>query len=125
MSRVACRLQSRWNCAHPVARFAIAVTLGSTCFGVAAQARTAPAPVRVVMPGDTAAHLERAFWACDHAAARGAMDSGEAMACSVVVEELKKRRFGGDFGAMHAWWQRSRSAGHRTPDAASRAATRR
>lgn len=56
--------------------------------------------------------LERAFWRCDHAATQGLLDSAAAMDCSVVFETLKAQRFGGDFGAMLAWWRERKDGEH-------------
>jgi hypothetical protein len=56
--------------------------------------------------------LERTFWRCDHAATQGLLDAGAAMDCSVATEALKVRKFGGDFGAMLAWWRERKDAEH-------------
>jgi len=56
--------------------------------------------------------LEDAYWRCGHAAMQSHLDVGTAMYCSVVVETLKARRFGGDFFAMHAWWRANKEAKH-------------
>lgn len=122
MSRVAFRMPRRWNAPHAFVQVAVAVAMGLAGSGAAAQVRAAPPAAPVAMPANAEGQLERAFWACDRAATNAALDSGEAMTCSVVAEEFKKRRFGGDFGAMHAWWQRSRLAQRRALEAADRAA---
>lgn len=56
--------------------------------------------------------LEREFWRCDHAATQGMLDGGAAMQCSVATEAFKQRRFGGDFGAMLAWWRANKDVQH-------------
>ena len=43
------------------------------------------------------------------------MGFDEAALCSIGFEALKKRKFGGDFNAMLAWWRLHRDA---APDAA-------
>ena len=55
---------------------------------------------------------EQAFWACDHAATTGLIDSGTAITCSSLTETLKHRTFGGDFKAMLAWWLQHKDAEH-------------
>ena len=47
--------------------------------------------------------LKRSYLACHRASMRLALDSGEAMHCSVVYEALKHRAFGGDFERVLAW----------------------
>lgn len=54
--------------------------------------------------------LERAFWRCDLAASTGSVDPIQAAVCSAVTEELRKRKFGGDFERMLQWWRESRLA---------------
>ena len=58
------------------------------------------------------AELEKAFWACDHAATVGCIDSGTASTCSVLYENLKQRKFNSDFNAMLAWWQQHKETEH-------------
>ena len=58
------------------------------------------------------AELEKAFWACDHAATVGRIDSGTASTCSVLYENLKQRKFNSDFNAMLAWWRQHKEAEH-------------
>lgn len=62
--------------------------------------------------------LEWAFWMCDYASTDRSFQPVDAMACSVVTEDLKKRRFGGDFDAMYTWWQGARVTAHRAIEAA-------
>ena len=58
------------------------------------------------------AELEKAFWACDHAATVGRIDSGTAITCGGLTEALKVRKFDGDFNAMLAWWRQHKQAEH-------------
>ena len=64
------------------------------------------------------AELEKAFWACDHAATVGRIDSGTASTCSVLYETLKQRKFNSDFNAMLAWWRQHKETEHLALDAA-------
>jgi len=65
------------------------------------------------------AEVERAFWACDHAATVGRIDTGTAITCGGLTEMLKVRKFGGDFNAMLAWWRLHKEAEHLALDKAS------
>ena len=58
------------------------------------------------------AELEKAFWACDHAATVGRIDSGTAITCASLTDTLKVRKFNSDFNAMLAWWQQHKEAEH-------------
>lgn len=64
-------------------------------------AQTAPRPV-------SDAALEQAYWHCiaqdSRSTAAGVrMDESALVACSAISKELQMRRFGGDFGKLHAW----------------------
>jgi hypothetical protein len=69
------------------------------------------------------ATLEKQFWACDHAATNGLVDLGTAIACVVAMDQLKQRKFNGDFAAVLAWWQSNKAAEHLALDTAHRHAT--
>lgn len=119
MSRANSRGSRRSVYANAAMRTLVGAMLGAVCAGALAQLRADPAqPAHVVRSASASTTLESAFWACDHAATRRPLDSGDAVACSVATEELKRVRFGGDFDAMLAWWQRSKAAAHRALDAA-------
>ena len=95
--------------------------LAWSCFDTEAQERTsAPEPAKVLASAPPA-DLEKAFWLCDYAGTTGSVDSGMAIACSTITEELKIRNFNGDFDAMVAWWQQNKPAEHQALEAASRA----
>ena len=76
------------------------------------------APVAVVAYHSTPGDLERAFWFCDYAGTNGSVDSGTAVACTTITEELKIRNFNGDFDAMVAWWRQNKPAEHQAIEAA-------
>lgn len=61
--------------------------------------------------------LAAIFEACTRAAGRTLLDFGSAATCSFGYEALLKQGFGGDFGALLAWWrtQRSEPAGLEPP----------
>lgn len=75
--------------------------------------------VQAHAPNATPAELENAFWICDHAATARSIDTSMGIACSVITEELKNKRFNGDFEAMLAWWQEHKPARHQALAAAS------
>ena len=58
------------------------------------------------------AELEKAFWVCDHTATNGPIDMGTAVTCGSVTEELKQRKFDGDFNTMLAWWRQHKEVEH-------------
>ncbi|NGO54954.1 hypothetical protein [Allomesorhizobium camelthorni] len=47
--------------------------------------------------------LKQVYLACEAMAAKGDLDTGEIMRCSVVYEELKRRAFNGDFKRLKVW----------------------
>ncbi len=85
-----------------------------------------PAPTRlraavlqkVSAPAPAAVDLERAFWACDHAASTRGVDGATGIACGIVTENLKLTKFKGDFDAMLAWWRQHKIAEHQALEGA-------
>lgn len=61
--------------------------------------------------------LLRSYWHCDRQA-RISADAGERFddalmqVCGSVSHELQRRRFGGDFAALHRWTEQNRAAAH-------------
>ena len=49
--------------------------------------------------------LERAYWACDYTVSIRRVDMATGIACVSISDELKARKFGGDFHALLAWWR--------------------
>jgi hypothetical protein len=74
--------------------------------------------------GDLRARIERLgepelkalYLSCCDESERRILDFEEAVRCSIAAEALKRRSFGGDFGALLAWWrlQRGGAAAART-----------
>ena len=58
------------------------------------------------------AGLEKAFWICDHAATKHGVDGGTAIICGAITEDLKMKKFSGDFNLMLAWWRQNKAAEH-------------
>jgi hypothetical protein len=65
---------------------------------------------RIVALG--AADLEKAFWICDHAATTDGVDATPVDICGAVYDELKARKFEGDFERLLAWWRQNKPAEH-------------
>ena len=82
-------------------------------------AAAAPAAAQVGIGAEQRmAELEKAYWACDHAATVGRIDSGTAITCGGLTETLKKRKFNSDFNAMLAWWRQHKETEHVALEAA-------
>jgi len=62
------------------------------------------------------AKLERAFWLCDHAATTRGVDGDAAILCVAATEELKERKFGGDFEQLLTWWRQNKATEHANLD---------
>ena len=100
--------------ATPALRMVVAASLAAACAMALAQSPgdapdLAAAPARDFGEVDLA-QLERVFWVCDHAAATDGVDGPTGMACANATEELKQRRFDGNFSAMLRWWEGNKAA---------------
>ncbi|MBE7420397.1 MAG: hypothetical protein HS128_22065 [Ideonella sp.] len=49
--------------------------------------------------------LEALFWDCDARTTKEVLPMADGVVCVMAADELKQRRFGGEFAALHAWWQ--------------------
>ncbi len=56
--------------------------------------------------------LEKAYWACEGGAKTGLLDMGSAADCSVVYEQVKERKFKGNFNTFMAWWKVEKDKKH-------------
>ena len=65
------------------------------------------------------AALEARFWDCDYASTQTALSPHEGAQCVLLHDELKRRRFGGDFARLLAWWQAHKAEQHGLRAAAS------
>ncbi|HVK33945.1 MAG TPA: hypothetical protein VM845_15770 [Burkholderiaceae bacterium] len=70
--------------------------------------------------------LEARFWACDVASTHTVLSAAEGAQCVRWQDELKQRRFGGDFGRLLDWWRAHKAEQHarRLPTATQTAAQR-
>lgn len=104
---------------HVSIRTLFAVTVASV-IGLgpadAQQARPAAAPPMTSGTAATTAlsvdELEQVFWLCDWRSMLEALDAGSYAVCAATADELKARRFGGDFDRMLAWWRQNKPAEH-------------
>jgi len=99
---------------HDLSALLVVAATALACSPVSAQQRTSDLPLIEVTARDHAVlDLERAFWLCEHAATTGAVDASTGALCDVVTDELKAKKFGGDFGALLAWWHENKAVQHR------------
>lgn len=69
--------------------------------------------------------VERAFWICDYMASTRRLPAATGAACMAIYDQLKARKFGGDYDALQAWWQTNKTAAHREIETAGRLASAR
>lgn len=105
---------------------AAATLSGFSLSATAQELKRVPPAVEVLAPEGTLAGLERVFWECDHAAAvHGVVDASMGILCGAATEDLRLKKFNGDFKAMLGWWQQNKAREHRALDRAMRAAAHR
>ena len=56
--------------------------------------------------------LEDMYWECDARATRGMLSAGHAIHCASAGDALKRRKFGGDWNRMLAWWHEHKAHEH-------------
>jgi outer membrane protein assembly factor BamD (BamD/ComL family) len=61
----------------------------------------------------TVGQLETKYWDCDYQTSISMLDFGSASECSEVFEELKTRKFFGNFGKFMEWWKANKDSEHR------------
>ena len=90
-------------------RIVVALSLAAACIMALAETESALQPA--IEPSDAdLAQVERAFWACDHAASSYGLLGTDVAACNSATEQLKQLKFGGDFDALLAWWRAGKGA---------------
>ena len=57
--------------------------------------------------------IESAYWDCDYASTTGLMNGNDAAVCSLMFEELKNRKFNGDFSKFTYWWKLHKEQEHK------------
>jgi len=56
--------------------------------------------------------LEARFWACDVASTQTVLSAAEGAQCVRWQDELKARRFDGDFERLLVWWRANKAEQH-------------
>ena len=110
-------------CAKQSDRFGLKIVANAAAFALALGAMTAysdgglteqrslsPQPLQARAVVLRVADLEKAFWMCDHAATTRGVHASLASMCGAVTEELKTKKFDGDFEQMLGWWRRNKLA---------------
>ena len=64
------------------------------------------------------ADLEQGFWVCDYLATTHGMDATPVDLCSAITDELKTRKFGGDYEGLVGWWRQHKIVEHQRLEAA-------
>jgi hypothetical protein len=101
----------------------LAAALNGLPVNASAQEPTGARQAVTFAPERMLADMEKAFWACDYTATvHGIVDAGTAISCGIATEDLRLRKFNGDFNAMLSWWHQNKAGEYRTLDRAYRAA---
>jgi hypothetical protein len=98
------QVHTTWPCRNGL--WLLRLSIAALSLGAAglAQANT-PAPL-----SDEA--LEARFWACDVASTHTVLSAVEGAQCVRWQDELKQRRFDGDFERLLAWWRAHKAEQH-------------
>jgi hypothetical protein len=95
-------------------RIVVALSLAAACIMVFAQPHGASLDAGEASAVDPAKRdldqLERLFWICDHAASTEGVTGVEGIACGEATEQVRVRKFGGNFEAMLVWWRENKGA---------------
>ena len=96
--------------------FAVGMSLqspvGATPLNVDTPAETALAATKGQDPAAKIAELEKGFWICDYIGTTRGIEGPHAVTCGANFEELKQKKFGGDFDALVRWWSVNKAAEH-------------
>lgn len=89
------------------------VAMSVYCQNASADQRSvSPRSMQVRADMARSAELEKAFWVCDYTVTTRGVYATSIELCSAVTDELKREKFGGDFGQMLEWWQQNKPAEH-------------
>jgi hypothetical protein len=91
---------------------ALAVTAAYIAGGWSQQSAAAPQEVEPQAAVLSIADLEKAFWVCDYTATERGVDATPVDLCSKVTEDLKNKKFHGDFEDLTNWWRQNKLATH-------------
>jgi hypothetical protein len=123
MSHASVSTNPRRSISVQTAGLVLSAALSCLCLNAGAQEPARARQVVAFAPERTLPDLEKAFWACDYTATvHGIVDAGTAIPCGIATEDLRQRKFNGDFNAMLGWWQQNKAAEYRALDRTYRAA---
>ena len=97
-------------CKRPITRVAIALAAATTLASVVAWAEQRDDTGKSADARPSLKALEAEFWACDYTATTRGLAATDRDTCLANYEALKRAKFGGDFAALAAWWQRNKVA---------------
>ncbi len=90
-----------------------AAAIGAASSMVLAEPQWGPARNGTTGAGALRAEIvESAFWICDYVATTKGVHFTPVHHCAAVTEELKQKKFGGDFEQMLNWWRNNKVAEH-------------
>ena len=98
------QVHSTWQCRQGLRLLHVSIAVLCLCTNSLAQA-VPPAAL-----SDEA--LEERFWDCDALSTVAALPSDEGVQCVLWTDELKQRRFDGDFVRMLDWWREHKAEQH-------------
>jgi len=90
----------------------VAFVIGSGIYAGAVVAETPATSIPQVAGAGLPVDLEQAFWACDYIATTRGVHAAPVELCSVVTDELKHQKFGGDFLELLDWWGQNKLLKH-------------
>lgn len=88
-------------------------TLRNSLVGLCLVAVTAGSALASELKDVPMAALESEFWQCDYASTRTLIGPSEAGLCSTIFEELKLRKFSGQFAEFMTWWTANKTREHK------------
>lgn len=106
---------SSTSCRRSVCRLAVSAALAIALAGSGwAQSASPHSAARLQLAGVSVVDLEHSFWVCDYVATTRGVTEDLIVQCVAIYDELKDRKFGGDFDRLWAWWQQHKAARHAT-----------
>lgn len=100
---------STWRCEQGLQLLHLSVAVLCLCSAFLAEAATPAASTAPPLSDDA---LEARFWACDVLATQTVLSAAEGVQCVRWQDELKQRRFDGDFERLLAWWRANKAEQH-------------
>lgn len=97
---------STWHCQQGLRL--LHLSIAALCLSAAGL--TQAQPTEPISLTDEA--LEARFWDCDVLSTETVLSPADGAQCVMWQDELKERRFGGDFTRLIAWWQEHKAEQH-------------